>query len=322
MITMHKDLHNIDVPKEEVFAAIQSGIQRGQELEKKVKRKKTTKRIGILSSAAAALLLASGFIFTPVSNVLAQVPLIGEIYEKYHMSIGEQLASEQLLTEMSLVASDQNIQVEITSIFYDAAYVGLTFTTTGAVTDNIGGDQAPEAGFTYEMFDGKDTSGWGGELGTLTKTEEGYTGALILDVPVHVTDDVISFPLTFTHMAGVRGEWSFDLAVEKLPFKQQIINKQVTSQNNELSITFDDIEVGQTNAKISYKATFESTIEGQFYTFEAYNMYNEEISLDQISDDTLLLKLPKDTTFIKIVPILKVHDVTTEHLESITFKLN
>lgn len=270
---MRKDLHEIEVPTDEVFQAIQLGIEQAQQLEIKAKRTKVTKRMTYFTSVAAALFLASGFIFTPVSNVLAQVPLIGGIYEKYQMSIGEQIAHEQLLTEMSLIANDQDIQVEVTSVFYDTAYVGMTFKATGAVTNTIGGDKAPEAGFTYEMFDGKDTSTWGGALGSLTKTENGYTGALILDVPANVTEDVISFPITFTHMAGVRGEWSFDLAVEKLPFKQQIINQQVTSKNRELSITFDEIQIGRTNARISYTANFESTIEGQTYTFEAYNIH-------------------------------------------------
>lgn len=319
---MRKDLHEIEVPTDEVFQAIQLGIEQAQQLEIKAKRTKVTKRMTYFTSVAAALFLASGFIFTPVSNVLAQVPLIGGIYEKYQMSIGEQIAHEQLLTEMSLIANDQDIQVEVTSVFYDTAYVGITFKATGAVTNTIGGDKAPEAGFTYEMFDGKDTSTWGGALGSLTKTENGYTGALILDVPANVTEDVISFPITFTHMAGVRGEWSFDLAVEKLPFKQQIINQQVTSKNRELSITFDEIQIGQTNARISYTANFESTIEGQTYTFEAYNIHGGKINFNQISNATLLLELPKDTTSIKIVPVLKINSAKTEQLKPITIDLN
>ncbi|MGN7477070.1 DUF4179 domain-containing protein [Solibacillus silvestris] len=319
---MRKDLHEIEVPKDEVFQAIQLGIEQAQQLEIKAKRTKVTKRMTYITSVAAVLFLASGFIFTPVSNVLAQVPLIGGIYEKYQMSIGEQIAHEQLLTEMSLIAKDQDIQVEVTSIFYDTAYVGITFKATGAVTDTIGGNKAPEAGFTYEMFAGKDTSTWGGSLGSLTKNENGYTGALILDVPANVTEDVISFPITFTHMAGVRGEWAFDLAVEKLPFKHQVINQQVTSKNRELSITVDEIQIGQTNARISYTANFESTIEGQTYTFEAYNMHGGKINFNQISNATLLLELPEDTTSIKIVPLLKINNAKTEQLKPITIDLN
>lgn len=322
MTTMHKNLRDIEVPTDEVFQSIQLGIEQAQQLEKKRKRTKVTKRMTYFTSAAAALLLASGFVFTPVSNVLAQVPLIGGIYEKYQMSIGEQLGHEQLLTEVSLIANDQDVQVEITSIFYDTAYVGITFKATGAVTDTIGGDRAPEAGFTYEVFDGKDTSTWAGALGTLMKTENGYTGALILDVPANITEDVISFPITFTHMAGIRGEWSFDLAVEKLPSKQQIINQQVISQNKELNITFDDIQIGQTNARISYTANFEPAFEGQTYTFEAYSMNGEKINFNQISDATLLLELPTGTTSIKVVPVLKINSDETEQLKPVTIDLN
>lgn len=319
---MHKDLHDIEVPKEEIFQAIRLGIEQAHQVEKKKKRTKMTKRMTYFTSAAAAMLLASGFVFTPVSNVLAQVPLIGGIYEKYQMSIGEQLAEDQLLTEMSLIANDQDVQVEITSIFYDAAYVGITFKATGEVKDTIGGNRAPEAGFTYEMFDGKDTSTWGGSKGALAKTEDGYTGALILDVPSNFTEDVISLPLTFTHMAGIQGEWSFNLVAEKLPFEKQIINQQVISQNKELNITFDDIQVGQTNARISYTVNFEQAFEGQTYTFEAYSMDGEEINFNQISDSTLLLELPKDTTSIKVVPVLKISSAETEQLKPVIIDLN
>lgn len=319
---MHKDLHDIEVPKEEVFQAIRLGIEQAQQVEKKKKRTKITKRMTYFTSAAAAMFLASGFVFTPISNVLAQVPLIGGIYEKYQMSIGEQLAEEQLLTETSLIANDQDVQVEITSVFYDAAYVGITFKATGAMSDTIGGDRAPEAGFTYEMFDGTDTSTWGGSLGTLTKTEDGYTGALILDVPSGFTEDVISLPITFTHMAGIQGEWSFDIAAEKLPFKQQIINEQVISKNKELNIRFDAIQVGQTNARISYTANFTQAFEGQTYKFEAYSINGEKISFNQISDNSLLLELPKDTTSIKLVPVLKISNSELEKLKPVIIDLN
>lgn len=61
---MHKDLHKIKVPTEEVFQAIQLGIEQAQQLEKKAKRTKVTKRITYFTSASAALLLASGFVLT------------------------------------------------------------------------------------------------------------------------------------------------------------------------------------------------------------------------------------------------------------------
>lgn len=61
---MYKDLHKIKVPTEEVFQAIQLGIEQAQQLEKKAKRTEVTKRITYFTSASAALLLASGFVLT------------------------------------------------------------------------------------------------------------------------------------------------------------------------------------------------------------------------------------------------------------------
>ena len=89
---MPKDLFNsytndIEVPKEDLIRAIDTGIERGEKFLKTNKRTSILKRTSFLTSAAATLLLASGFVFSPVTNVLAQVPLIGGIYEKYQMQL-------------------------------------------------------------------------------------------------------------------------------------------------------------------------------------------------------------------------------------------
>ena len=41
-----------------------------------------------------------------------------------------------------------------------------------------------------------------------------------------------------------------------------------------------------------------------------------------MSDATLLLELPKDTTSIKIVPVLKINGAKTEQLKPIIINLN
>lgn len=51
-------------------------------------------------------------------------------------------------------------------------------------------------------------------------------------------------------------------------------------------------------------------------------MHGEKINFNQISNATLLLELPKDTTSIKIVPVLKINSVKTEQLKPITIDLN
>ena len=171
------------------------------------------------------------------------------------------------------------------------------------------------------MFDGEDTSLWGDQKGGLAKSEDGYTGAFILDVPGAVTDDVLSIPLTFTHMAGVRGEWSFDLEVEKLQSVQKEINQQVISKNKELSIKFHDIRVGQTNARIALTSNFDSVIEGQTFTFEAYDQNDKKLRPNQIGDAGILLDLPENITLMKVVPILQVNGTETERLEPVTIHL-
>lgn len=73
----------------------------------------------------------------------------------------------------------------MTSIFYDGQQVGLTFKATGeSLADTIGEENAPESGYTYEMFDRTDeTTWWCGTMGSLIKEGDGYTGAMILENP-------------------------------------------------------------------------------------------------------------------------------------------
>ena len=72
---------DIEIPKEEMMRAIDRGIERGEKYRNRNKRTSILKRTSFFTSAAAALLLTTGFVFSPVTNVLAQVPLLGGIYE-------------------------------------------------------------------------------------------------------------------------------------------------------------------------------------------------------------------------------------------------
>lgn len=316
MIIMQKNLFNsstndIEIPREEMMRAIEKGIERGERFRTRNKPKNILKHTSIFTSAAAVMLLASGFILSPVTNVLAQVPLIGGIYENYQLQIGQDLASEQLITEIKETAQDNGVEMTISSVFYDGSYVGITFKATGeALSDSIGGEKSPESGFTYEMFDGKDTSTWPGTMGTLRREGDGYVGALILENPNKNGENSLNLPITFTHIAGVYGEWEFNLSVERLPSKQIPIGQTVASEDGKYQIEFNLINVGRTNAILSYTIINAAGIEGEVFDLDIYDANGDKISKNSLSDSNVIFEVSKENTdqFIMVEPSFKTGD--------------
>lgn len=302
--------NDIEVPREEMMRAIEKGIERGEKFRVRNKCKSILKRPSFITSAAAVLLLASGFVLSPVTNVLAQMPLIGGIYENYQMQIGKDLASDQLITEIKETAQDNGVEMTITSIFYDGSYVGITFKATGeALSDNIGGEKSPESGFTYEMFDGKDTSTWPGAMGSLTKEGDGYVGALILENPNNNAESTLNLPITFTHIAGVHGKWAFNLSVERLPSKQVSIGETVASEDGKYQIEFQSINIGKTNAILSYTILYSAQIEGEVFDIAIFDANGDKLQRNSLSDSNAIFEVSSENTEHFIVqPSFKIGD--------------
>jgi len=303
---MEKDLYNdIEIPKQELNFAIKKGIERGERFRRKRKYIRPLKRTTFFATGAAALLLASGFIFTPVNQVLAQVPIIGSIYDNYQMTIGQNLAAEQLITEMNQTVENNGVKMSITSIFYDGSYVGLTFKASGDnLSETFGGETGPESGYSYKMFDGKDESGWGSTMGTITKQGDEYVGAMILNNPNENSPDELEIPITFTHMAGVRGEWSFNLSVEKLPSRKIVLNETIHSTNKGYSLLFHDIKIGKTNAMLTYEELSTAGIEGENLHFKVVSDQGEKLSLHTVSDSMLVFEIDSKNPpkYIEVIP--------------------
>ena len=313
---------DIEIPTGEILLAIDKGVERGEKARHMSKQKGTLKRMSFFTSAAAAMILASGFVFSPITNVLAQVPVLGSIYEKYQMPIGQELASDQLITEINETVENQGVSMSITSIFYDGQYVGLTFNAIGEnLADSIGGERTPESGYAYEMFDRKDeTTWWGGSMGALTKQDNGYTGAMILENPNMDSVDSLTLPITFTNIAGVQGEWSFNLSVEKLPTKEIDIAQSVSSMNEAYRINFDKIVVGQTNATLSYEIMNTPGIEGEQLELNILDSQGSSVSKNAISDSKAIFLIDHEKTdFVLVEPIYKIG---TKEIKLDTLKIN
>ena len=316
-------LKDIEVPTEEIMIAIDKGIKQGEKFRNNKKYKTILKRGSFFVSIAASLLLVSGFFFSPVTNVLAQVPIIGELYEKYQMPIGQELAAKQLITELNEVVEDNGVKMRITSTFYDGQYIGLTFKATGEnLSDTIGGEKSPESGYSIEMFDRTDeTTWWGGTMGSLIKDDDGYAGAMILENRNSDSADSLTLPITFTHIAGVQGEWSFNLSVNKLPSEEMEIVQTVSSLNNEYSIQIKGINIGQTNALLSYEVLTTAGLEGERLHFNIVDNHGKKVSIHTISDSKVIFEINRENP-AKYLTVEPTYKIGTKEIQLDTVKIN
>ncbi len=196
----------IEVPKEEVNAVIAKAIAAGKNQKQKRKRK-TIKSSIFISSAAASLVLASGFVFAPVSNVLANVPILGSIYEDFSSSVGYELFANDLVTSLNQKASSNGVDVTITSAYYDGNVIGITFKAEGKglSIEHMDEGNRPVSGYSYHLFDGFDKNQWSSSGTELKETEDGFVGAVEFYNPDDQIPANFTLPLAFTHMADVNG---------------------------------------------------------------------------------------------------------------------
>jgi hypothetical protein len=251
---LHKEMSEIDFPREEVFAAIKGGIAMGRK-SKKPKRRITFKRVGLVSTVAASAFLASGLIFAPVSNVLAAVPLVGGIYEKFGLQIGYELLESDLITQLNQQATSNGVNITLTSAYYDGNVIGITFTAKGErVSLATIGDKGPETGYNFHLFDGKEKNQWAASMTQLTETEDGYAAAMEFYHPSTKLPKDYTLPLTFTSVTGTKGVWKFDVPVEQIA--SETIYSDANGEQDDYSLTMESVVKGKATTLINYQTTF------------------------------------------------------------------
>lgn len=256
---LEKNIEEIDVPKAEVYAAIAKGIANGKN-EKYQKRKRKIRPGILISAAAASLFLASGFIFSPITNVLAKVPVLGAIYEDFMPSVGKELVAKNLVTSLNQEVTSNGVNVTITSAYFDGNMIGVTFKAQGKdlTIEQMDEGNRPAAGYSYELFDGLDKNQWVSSGTTLKETEDGFIGAIEFYSPDGQIPTNFSLPLVFTHMADVHGNWKFDVPIEQLPAQKIAAVYESNSKDGAYSFKMDTIIKGQATTLIEYNTTMPS----------------------------------------------------------------
>ncbi len=251
---IEREINNIEIPREELFASIDKGINKGKK-EKRQHRIKSFKVFGAVSSIAASALLASGLIFTPVSNVLAAMPLIGSIYEKIGLSIGQELEDGQLLMEMNQTAFNNGVHVTLTSAYFEGNIIGVSFMMEGeAVSTESIESAGPEVGYSVELFDGVEQEQWSSSNTGLTQTENGFTAGIEFYNPNPNLTEIDTLPITFTSIAGVQGTWSFTVPLQQIPAQTFAVEGQSVAENG-YSVSMESVSTGAATTLMNYNVT-------------------------------------------------------------------
>ena len=304
---MQKDLYEgIEVPKTDVSHAIKRGIRKGQNVKKSRQKTHLTKRFTMIGSTAAAAILAAGLVVAPIGNVLAQVPVVGDYYQMLHMPVGVEMASEQLVTEINESVTTKGVTMTVTSAFYDGHFLGLTFKATGEdLAENLTSDSGPEVGYSFDLFKLQDdTDELGGTLAPLTKEGDAYVGAIIFEN--QNLQDLKTLPITFTSMAGVTGEWKFDVPVEVSPSKTVTLNETTASANGDYAVLFSEVVVNKASVVVNFIIQEQIGIEGEELLFRSkVKTENGYASLSTQDATSLVLEKGVDTEAIILEPYFK-----------------
>lgn len=264
--------------------------------------------------AAAVLFISSSFISPSLSHVMAEVPLLGNVYTAFNDAVGRNLQAQELITELNQTSSYKGIDVSATSAYYDRAVIGVTFSVKGNLrTEEDGRVQ----GF-YEIFDGNDGISDSKELVYMEPIENGYTGHIQLSYPKTELPPEATFPLEFKRIGDKEGSWRFDVPITQLPYETVNVDKRSEKENAEINVHFDSITEGKASTAINYTATFPIQEKHNQVRLEVYDDQGKEvfISTDGIDletnakSDRIIVKgrsiIPQSikgkTNYIKIYP--------------------
>ncbi|MCR8850473.1 DUF4179 domain-containing protein [Rossellomorea sp. SC111] len=270
----------IEVPQEDVLKAIQKGRNRADS-----DAHKTKKKTAVWSSVAAAtLFVSSSFLSPSLSHVMADVPILGKVYETFNDSVGRSLESQELITELNQTASNKGIDVSITNAYYDGAVVGVTFKAKGKMNSEENGQVA---GF-YEIFDGNEGISDSKEYVYMEPADDGYIGHIQLSYPKSELPSDTTFPLEFKTIGGKEGNWRFDVPIKQLPYETVTLDKNSSEDLSGVNVHFDSIILGKASTAINYTATFPAQGKHDQVGLEVYDDKGKEIniSMDGIDLET------------------------------------
>ncbi|WP_229683133.1 DUF4179 domain-containing protein [Virgibacillus oceani] len=255
MERFHKEISEIKVPKNEILNAIDKGLEKGFK-EKVPKRKSKVKLFSAVALIAVTIFLAAGLIFAPISYALSTIPLLGSIYEKIGLQIGYELLESELITQLNQKATSNDVDITITSAYYDGNIIGVTFNAEGdKVSMDSMGDRGPETGYNFHLFDGDEQNQWSSTMTELKETEDGYIASIEFYNPNANLSKNYTLPLTFTNITGVKGLWKFNVPVEQVPSETIYSEANTELEGQGYSFKMESVVKGKATTILNYKTT-------------------------------------------------------------------
>lgn len=301
----NEQIEKIEVPRDDVYWAIHKGIELGRKEKKKKKWLSGLRKTSFITSSAASILLVSGLIFSPVSQVLASVPIIGGLYDNFNSGMGKELTATQLVTELNEKATSNGIDVTLTSAFYDGYVIGFTFKANGEdISVNSNQDIGPEAGYSYHLFDGIDNKQWGGTTEGLTKKGNSYIGAFSLEYPEKELPKELTIPLVFTHIGGKDGEWKFNVPVQQIPVNEIESNTITSSTDGTYTFQMESLIRGEATTIINYHTTIPEFVSKDIFHLKVVDDHGNELSSSGVNSQiaTFSEKVDEDAKYLMIYP--------------------
>jgi Domain of unknown function (DUF4179) len=244
--------HDEELPRDEIMNAIRKGMNAGRKMKRRNKVKAGMKLSAWVSGTAASVVLASGFVFSPVNTVLADVPLIGKLYEQLNLEIGKELASSNLVTEINEKATSNGVDVTVTSAFYDGNIIGVTMKAEGEdlSLEAMDKEHSPETGYSLA---GSDQEQLPGTRTVLKKVKDGsYVAAMEFELSGKKLPKNYTLPLTFNIMANKKGAWKFDIPVTQLPVKEIKLNATGASKDGAHKMEITSLSIGKATATLDF----------------------------------------------------------------------
>lgn len=247
---LQNDYNQIPVPQTALQERIRQGMEQGKR-EQQIKRPKRLRRLVVSTGLAASLLITSTFVIPSFATAMAKVPLLGQMYRPFleQENTGTAISQKQLATKIDQVASDNGIDIQVIDTYYDGATIGMNLTATGVPNVKVEarsglyelfkGDKRFEGTETMELVHFKQVKGvWQGRIEyTLGETK---------------LQDTIRVPVVLTDVFGVKGNWTFNVPVKRLPAVEQVYGTTVKNPIYQTEVTLDKLIQGKGSTSFDY----------------------------------------------------------------------
>ncbi|MGC5327440.1 DUF4179 domain-containing protein [Brevibacillus sp. SYSU BS000544] len=232
-----KDCHenhtvNLDDFKKRVF----------QQLEKQTpityRRRATFRKLGVLITATAVslgLVIGVGVTSPSFADTLKQIPLIQTVFDIAGDDGLKRAQEKGLVTDVQKVATDKDITVTITEVFYDGAQISV-----GYILESP--DKLPDlVRLTKEIkINGILPESWGAG-GSSHRLDDHRTVGVI---NFKTSDDLpgqLTFDLSITEIGDQKGEWFFSFPVVKNDTTNKQLMPMITKTYEDTTVVLEKI---------------------------------------------------------------------------------